>query len=729
MSRSPSEGRLHAIADLADKLTDRAADAGMLRERIERLRASWAKGTWDIREDPAWTLYPDPIGELGSQLRDIRHESEELAVRLRQALEPVWNWTDSPVVGWSTQVKQTLFDLYRHFHAAWERFPGTLAKKWDDLACQRADEWFAAFENPDTVNNLGFDACNLKDAVLRETNRELYSPDEGDDLRSELESAPDAEPCDRKSEDPDALTATTSGSEARPTEPNRTAGPADPPPEDREADGRAASGNNASRQVGLAECQAISLIDPARTDSPDHGEGRAARSFDLHQIVTMVNNLRSYIMCLRDGPTVFHQSWLRGMACGALSRLHELVKSPPPIDNVLRRHDDYDLLSLKAINAIIDRAPIWSGDDPSAELVEYAESLDPERLRIIADTLRWYARPDPAALASERADPPRDDNAILRPSEFASPQAPSEASGLAFICSTQIATESDYVDPLPRPESLTVAGAMWLIETSARISSALTSWTASESRVALERVLASVDATGLVERLRLANDPAPILKDALERRGTMLFESPGIADLERFANNECNSPLSLPAAQEFRRRLAKLLGKTWSEVGAMPLVEAVGRVSHPQRPNLPRADEHSVAREAPAAGPLDCSGDSAFAIPIRPPSARTSRHPDSERIAAGPADSERKALGRQAGRTARKVPRGELDERAVALLLKNPTLNNSQLAEALGCREGTLRDKAKCPKLAMARASIRAQREAFRGGSTWCDRRPDDDET
>ena len=61
-------------------------------------------------------------------------------------------------------------------------------------------------------------------------------------------------------------------------------------------------------------------------------------------------------------------------------------------------------------------------------------------------------------------------------------------------------------------------------------------------------------------------------------------------------------------------------------------------------------------------------------------------------------------------------------------MIKNPTLTIDQLAEALGCKPGTLYDKAKCPKLAGARASIKAQREEFRGGSTWRDRRRDADE-
>ena len=89
------------------------------------------------------------------------------------------------------------------------------------------------------------------------------------------------------------------------------------------------------------------------------------------------------------------------------------------------------------------------------------------------------------------------------------------------------------------------------------------------------------------------------------------------------------------------------------------------------------------------------------------------------------------ALGSKAGkpaREARNYRRGELDEQAVATLLKNPTLTIVQLAKAMGCCPGTLRDPKKCPKLATARASIRDQREAFRGGSTWRDRRRDEDD-
>ena len=77
---------------------------------------------------------------------------------------------------------------------------------------------------------------------------------------------------------------------------------------------------------------------------------------------------------------------------------------------------------------------------------------------------------------------------------------------------------------------------------------------------------------------------------------------------------------------------------------------------------------------------------------------------------------------------ARAIPRGSLDEQAVIELKRNPAATYKQLAAALRCRPGTLRDKTKCPLLAQARAIIKAQRDAFQGSSAWRDRRPDDDD-
>jgi hypothetical protein len=74
-----------------------------------------------------------------------------------------------------------------------------------------------------------------------------------------------------------------------------------------------------------------------------------------------------------------------------------------------------------------------------------------------------------------------------------------------------------------------------------------------------------------------------------------------------------------------------------------------------------------------------------------------------------------------------KFQRGRLDETAAIELKKNPSLNFKQLATILGCREGTLRDRKKCPLLAGVKAKIQAERDRFREGSTWRDRRSDDD--
>ncbi len=109
--------------------------------------------------------------------------------------------------------------------------------------------------------------------------------------------------------------------------------------------------------------------------------------------------------------------------------------------------------------------------------------------------------------------------------------------------------------------------------------------------------------------------------------------------------------------------------------------------------------------------------------------ARIAPSPSMPKAAAGPDTSGGNATGsradRQPGRFyAEKSP----DERAVALLLKNLTLTSAQLAEALGCRPGTLRDKAKCPKLAGACATIALNEKLSGEDRPGGHRRPDDDE-
>jgi hypothetical protein len=79
----------------------------------------------------------------------------------------------------------------------------------------------------------------------------------------------------------------------------------------------------------------------------------------------------------------------------------------------------------------------------------------------------------------------------------------------------------------------------------------------------------------------------------------------------------------------------------------------------------------------------------------------------------------------KAGRLVRKFQRGQLDQEAVAILVKNPTLSVEQVASALGCSAKTLRDRSKCPQFVETRRIQRAQREAYRHGSTWDDRRFD----
>jgi hypothetical protein len=73
------------------------------------------------------------------------------------------------------------------------------------------------------------------------------------------------------------------------------------------------------------------------------------------------------------------------------------------------------------------------------------------------------------------------------------------------------------------------------------------------------------------------------------------------------------------------------------------------------------------------------------------------------------------------------APRGKLDERAAIELTRNPALTHVQLANMLGCSPRTLVDRRKCPLLFAAKAKIKAQKNEFRDGDKWSDRRADDD--
>ena len=75
-----------------------------------------------------------------------------------------------------------------------------------------------------------------------------------------------------------------------------------------------------------------------------------------------------------------------------------------------------------------------------------------------------------------------------------------------------------------------------------------------------------------------------------------------------------------------------------------------------------------------------------------------------------------------------KIARGRLDESAAIEVKKNPALTYGQLAAILECSASTLRKRKKYPLLAAAKAMVKAERERFRGNSTWQDRGSDNDE-
>jgi hypothetical protein len=258
--------------------------------------------------------------------------------------------------------------------------------------------------------------------------------------------------------------------------------------------------------------------------------------------------------------------------------------------------------------------------------------------------------------------------------------------------------------------------------------------------------------------------------DACREYRRILFlvnDIPDIRELSRWCNCMLGEDLTVAASLAVRKRLSQGTRRSFSDVDRLRIVDVVALLGKLPRPEPLASEPAPPARpewdgepydpfvwESPA-GPPDTAHEAAADSPADPapvgtdgrpartadPATGPADRPNGEPAAAGPTGNLReqrpaatadasgsKAPERRAGRPARKVPRGELDEQAVAILVKNPTLTFKQLAEALGCKPGTLRDKAKCPKLATARASIRAQREAFRGGSTWRDRCPDDDE-
>ena len=72
--------------------------------------------------------------------------------------------------------------------------------------------------------------------------------------------------------------------------------------------------------------------------------------------------------------------------------------------------------------------------------------------------------------------------------------------------------------------------------------------------------------------------------------------------------------------------------------------------------------------------------------------------------------------------------RGRLDESAAIELTRNPALTYEQLAAILGCKPNTLRKRDKYPLLAAAKARVKAERDTFRGKSTWQDRHSEDDD-
>jgi hypothetical protein len=165
---------------------------------------------------------------------------------------------------------------------------------------------------------------------------------------------------------------------------------------------------------------------------------------------------------------------------------------------------------------------------------------------------------------------------------------------------------------------------------------------------------------------RIEQDPARTVPDDFVMRNTVLVECPAYHDFVGLSNRKLGRDADFKAADKLFSRLSKKTGMLRAEIDLLPLADAM-----------------RMLMEAPPA-----------TVSILRP----------------------------------KILRGRLDETAAIELKKNPNLTFKQLASVLGCREGTLRDKAKCPLLAAVKARLSSERDRFRNGSCWQDRRPDDDD-
>jgi hypothetical protein len=145
-------------------------------------------------------------------------------------------------------------------------------------------------------------------------------------------------------------------------------------------------------------------------------------------------------------------------------------------------------------------------------------------------------------------------------------------------------------------------------------------------------------------------------------------------------------------------------------------------------PVLQRRYAEQVARWCDAPGRVD-------SVPPREPAEESGARKPSEKSRNLPAyrrfrgpKRRSRIVSKAQVRPARGVQRGTLDERAAIEVKKNPSLTYAQLARELKCNYSTLRNPKRYPLVAAAMKLVKAERERFRGGDTWEDRSPCDDE-
>jgi hypothetical protein len=325
--------------------------------------------------------------------------------RLRRALGPYSGRPDTLIAGWHQEIERTFCDIYYCF---WEKaikfdlefsalygpnpqeLQALLTSPTDpygdplqpfpspeDLVESYADEVFAAYENENWINMLGWTGHALGYLVLRTRFPDVFPPISGiDDDTEKAFLSPDADIIPPGTGGTPEAAQSPPGTPDRRTDLDRTAtSPTGPGPERRES----------------VEPSVLRIVSPALIDSA-HDEGVLSTwSAYMHQIADRLDRLRVTVDLLRDDPPRFSRIYFDMMACAVFRGLQEHMATPPINNGIVACHH-VQLMCLAGVESIVADAPVWSVDGPNLtappELIEYIEALDTEYLEEIIYLIR-----------------------------------------------------------------------------------------------------------------------------------------------------------------------------------------------------------------------------------------------------------------------------------------------------------------------------------------------------